>query len=72
MIVGIQGRPVRDPADVSSAVSRLKPGDSVRVTVRRGGDRRTVRVRLTRGPSGCPRAVSASSRLGRMRSEVLP
>jgi len=54
VIVGIQGRPVRDPADVSSAVSRLKPGDSVRVTVRRGGDRRTVRVRLTTRPERLP------------------
>ena len=54
VIVGIDGRPVRDPADVSSAVSRLKPGDSVRVTVRRGGDRRTVRVRLTTRPERLP------------------
>jgi len=54
VIVGINGRPVRTPADVSSAVSRLKPGDSVRVTVRRGGDRRTVRVRLTTRPERLP------------------
>ena len=54
VIVGIDGRPVRTPADVSSAVSRLKPGDSVRVTVRRGGDRRTVRVRLTTRPERLP------------------
>ena len=54
VIVGIDGRPVRDPADVSAAVTRLKPGDSVRVTVRRGGDRRTVRVRLTTRPERLP------------------
>ncbi|HEX5911482.1 MAG TPA: trypsin-like peptidase domain-containing protein [Thermoleophilaceae bacterium] len=54
VIVGIDGRPVRTPSDVSSAVSRLKPGDSVRVTVRRGGDRRTVRVRLTTRPERLP------------------
>ncbi len=54
VIVGIDGRPVRTPADVSSAVSRLKPGDSVRVTIRRGGDRRTVRVRLTTRPERLP------------------
>ena len=54
VIVGVDGRPVRTPADVSSAVSRLKPGDSVRVTVRRGGDRRTVRIRLTTRPERLP------------------
>ena len=54
VIVGIDGRPVRTPSDVSSAVSRLKPGDAVRVTVRRGGDRRTVRVRLTTRPERLP------------------
>jgi len=54
VIVGIDGRPVRDPGDVSSAVSRLKPGDSIRVTVKRGGDRRTVRVRLTQRPERLP------------------
>ncbi len=54
VIVGIDGRPVRDPGDVSAAVTRLKPGDSVRVTVRRGGDRRTVRVRLTTRPERLP------------------
>ena len=54
VIVGIDGRPVSDPADVSSAISRLKPGDSVRVTVRRGGDRRTVRLRVTTRPERLP------------------
>ena len=52
--VGIDGRPVRDPGDVSSAVARLKPGDSVRVTIRRGSDRRTVRLRLTTRPERLP------------------
>ena len=54
VIVGIDGRPVRDPGDVSAAVARLKPGDSVRVTVRRGSDRRTVRLRLTTRPERLP------------------
>ncbi len=54
VIVGIDGRPVGKPSDVSSAVARLRPGDSVRVTVRRGSDRRTVTVRLTARPERLP------------------
>lgn len=54
VVVGVEGRPVREPADVSAAVSRLRPGDTIRVTVRRGGDRRTVTVRLDTRPERIP------------------
>jgi putative serine protease PepD len=54
VIVGIDGRPVSSPGDVSSAVSRHKPGESVRVTIRRGSDRRTVTIRLTPRPERLP------------------
>ncbi len=54
VVVGVDGHPVRDPGDVSAAVSRLRPGDTIRVTVRRGGDRRTVTVRLDKRPERIP------------------
>ena len=53
VIVGIDGRRCAPGGRVVRG-SRLKPGDSVRVTVRRGGDRRTVRVRLTTRPERLP------------------
>ncbi|MGI8844841.1 MAG: S1C family serine protease [Thermoleophilaceae bacterium] len=54
VIVGVDGRPVGKPEDLSSVVAAHKPGDTIRVTVRRGGDRRTVTVRLTTRPERLP------------------
>jgi len=45
-IVEIDGRPVRDPDDVSAVVNARRPGDDVRVVVERGGERRTLTVTL--------------------------
>jgi putative serine protease PepD len=53
-VVGVDGHGVADPGDVSKAIARLRPGDTVRVTVRRGGDRRTVTVRVERRPERIP------------------
>jgi S1-C subfamily serine protease len=54
VIVGINGRPVRDADDVVRLVSgQLKPGDVATFTIVRDGKRRTVPIRLgTRGPRG--------------------
>jgi S1-C subfamily serine protease len=54
VIVGINGRPVRDADDVVRLVStQLKPGDVATFTIVRDGKRVTVPVRLgTRGPQG--------------------
>jgi S1-C subfamily serine protease len=54
VIVGINGRPVRDADDVVRLVSgQLKPGDVATFTIVRDGKRRTVPIRLgTRGPQG--------------------
>jgi 2-alkenal reductase len=47
LIVGINGRPVRDADDVVRIVSsQLKPGDVATFTVLRGGERKTIAVRL--------------------------
>jgi S1-C subfamily serine protease len=46
VIVGIDGRPVRDSDAVGRAVARLRPGDRVRLELLRGSRRRTVTVVL--------------------------
>jgi S1-C subfamily serine protease len=50
VIVEIGGEPVRDQDDVSAAVNARRPGDSVKVVVERGGERRTLTVELGTQP----------------------
>jgi S1-C subfamily serine protease len=45
-IVDLEGRAIKEPADLSNAVLDHKPGDRVTLTVERGGDRRTIDVQL--------------------------
>ncbi len=54
VVVGVDGSPVAKPEDLSKVVAAHKPGDTIRVTVRRGSDRRTVTVRLTTRPERLP------------------
>jgi S1-C subfamily serine protease len=49
-IVEIAGTPVHDPDDVSAAVNARRPNDVVRVVVERGGERRTLTVKLGEQP----------------------
>jgi S1-C subfamily serine protease len=51
-IVEIDGRPVREPDDVSAVVNSHRAGDEVRLTVERGGERRTLTVTLGDQPDG--------------------
>jgi len=50
VIVEIDGEPVREPDDVSAVVNAHQPGDSLRVVVERGGERRTLTVELGTQP----------------------
>ena len=50
-IVSIGGEAVTTSEDVASAVGERKPGDSVKVGVRRGGDERTIDVKLGTRPA---------------------
>jgi putative serine protease PepD len=50
VIVGIDGRPVDEPEDVSDAVASHHPGDEIEVEVIRNGERRTIRVELEKRP----------------------
>ncbi len=49
-IVKLGGRPVREESDLARALAAFAPGDRVAVELVRGGDRRTVRVRLGKRP----------------------
>jgi putative serine protease PepD len=49
-IVDVEGRAIKTPADLSSAVLDHKPGDRVKLTVERNGDRRTIDVQLGTRP----------------------
>ncbi len=49
-ITDIDGRTVRSSEDVSAAVAARKPGEKAKITVVRGGDRRTLTVDLGTRP----------------------
>jgi len=51
VIVGIEGRTVTTPEDVSRAIDGRRPGESVQVDVERDGARRTVTITLGRRPN---------------------
>jgi len=52
IIVAIDGKPVKTNNDVAELIGAKRPGDSVKITVSRGDDRRTVTVRLGKRPGG--------------------
>jgi S1-C subfamily serine protease len=49
-IVAIDGRPIQSSDDVSAAVAARRPGEQAKVTVFRGGNRRTLTVKLGTRP----------------------
>src|ERR671915_245974 len=57
IIVGINGRPVESADDVVSAVAGMQPGDTARLEVYRGDDKRTVEVELGERPAELGRAA---------------
>ena len=54
VIVAVGGKRIADPDDVAAAIQDRRPGDSVEVELRRGGDARTVDVELTARPEQAP------------------
>jgi putative serine protease PepD len=54
LVVGLAGKPVRNPSNLGQAVLARKPGDTVEVVVQRDGDRRTLRVTLGERPDQAP------------------
>lgn len=51
VIVAVDGVPVRTPADLRREIGRRKPGDDVRLTVRRGGKALDLTVRTVASPT---------------------
>ena len=51
VIVALDGEPITSSAQLQSAVDAKQPGDTMRLTVERGGKRRTVEVTLAARPS---------------------
>jgi putative serine protease PepD len=50
IVTRVDGEAVQDPDDVATAIEDDAPGDEIDVTVRRGGDERTVTVKLGERP----------------------
>jgi S1-C subfamily serine protease len=55
LIVGFDGKKIRNPSELSLAVLKKQPGDEVKVELKRGGDTRTVTVKLDERPSQAAR-----------------
>jgi PDZ domain-containing protein len=57
VIVGAGGNPVLTRTDLAATLSRLKPGDPVRITVRRGAKKLTFSIRTTADTQDAKRAI---------------
>ena len=51
LIVAFDGKKIRSPSELSLAVLEKQPGDEVKVELKRGGDTRTLTVKLDDRPS---------------------
>jgi S1-C subfamily serine protease len=54
LIVGVDGKVVHSPDDISAAIADNKPGDQVQVELYRGSTKRTVTVTLGNRPNKAP------------------
>jgi len=54
VVTAIDGEPIADPDDVARAIEDHEPGDTVTVTLRRGGAEREVEVTLGQRPERLP------------------
>jgi putative serine protease PepD len=54
VVTRVDGEPVQDPDDVATAIEDDAPGDEIEITVRRGGDERTLTVELGERPAQVP------------------
>jgi PDZ domain-containing protein len=57
VVVGVDGEPVRTPADLRRLVSRHRPGERVRLDVRRGSQRLRLTLVTARDPRRPGRAI---------------
>jgi putative serine protease PepD len=54
VIVAVGGQRIQGPDDVAAAIQDRRPGESVEVEVRRGGDLQTLDVKLAARPAQAP------------------
>jgi S1-C subfamily serine protease len=54
LIVGVDGKPVKTPNDIATAIADDKPGDQVTIDFYRGREKRTVTVTLADRPAKAP------------------
>ena len=57
VIVAVDGAPVRTPTDLRREIGRRKPGDDVRLTVRRNGKSLDLTVRTVASPEDASRPI---------------
>src|SRR5439155_24855923 len=55
--VAAGGNPVLTRTDIAATLARLKPGDTVKITVRRGSKRLTFSIRTTADPQHPKRTI---------------
>jgi 2-alkenal reductase len=56
VITKVDGQPIVTADDLSSAIARFKPGDTVTVEIVRDGSKRDLRIKLGERPLGTPRS----------------
>jgi PDZ domain-containing protein len=57
VVVAVDGQPVRTPGDLRRLISRRRPGQSVRLDVRRGDERKQVTLTTAQDPREPDRAI---------------
>jgi putative serine protease PepD len=58
IVNSVDGKPVRVPTDISSAIENRRPGDVVAIGVQRAGAQQTLHVRLGTQPANAPSALT--------------
>jgi S1-C subfamily serine protease len=56
VVTAVQGKPIRGESDLAKVLLAYAPGDTVTLDIRRGGERKQVRVKLGERPLGSPRS----------------
>jgi 2-alkenal reductase len=54
IITSVEGKPIEDANDLSSAVAQFQPGQEVTVEVHRGGETKQIKVKLGERPLSAP------------------
>ena len=54
IITSIDGRPINDPTELSTIINGKAPGDTLSLTVQRGGGEQTIDAQLRERPARTP------------------